>query len=235
MIKEYCVFFSDIIHKYINLCIAAGKFIDDLNQAEVRPLYKKDGRTDKSNYRPISILSNVSKIYERSLYNQLYDYFDKNIFSKHQCGFRKGFGTQHALLVMLEKMKITCNRKGFCAAVLKDLSKAFDCICHDLLIAKLNAYGLERNALKLAYDYLSNRSQKTKVGSSFSTYLDIAYGVPQGSILGPLLFNIDLCDLFFENYSSDFANFADDTTPYECGHSFNEVINNLEATTENFF
>ena len=169
---------------------------------------------------------------KRSLYNQLYDYFDKNIFSKYQCGFRKGFSTQHALLVMLEKMKITRDRKGFCAAVLTDLSKTFDCICHDLLIVKLNAYGLEQNAVKLVYDYLSNRSQKTKVGSSFSTYLDIVYGVPQGSILGPLLFNIDLCDLFFKNYSSDFADFADDTTPYECGHSFNEIINNTETTTE---
>ena len=122
LIKEYCVFFSEFIHKDINLCIAAGKFIDDFKQAEVRPLYKKDGRTDKSNCRTISILSNVSKIYERSLYNQLYDYFDKNIFSRYQCGFRKGFSTQHALLVMLEKMKITCDRKGVCVAVLTDLS-----------------------------------------------------------------------------------------------------------------
>ena len=132
-------------------------------------------------------------------------------------------------------MKIARDRKGFYAAVLTDLSKAFDCICHDLLIAKLNAYGPERNALKLVYDYLSNRSQKATVGSSISTYLDIVCGVPQGSILGPLLFNIDLCDLFFESYSSDFANFADDTTPYESGHSFNEVINNLETTTEKVF
>ena len=134
---------------------------------------------------------------------------------------------------MLEKRKITCNRKGFCAAVLTDLSKAFDCICHDLLIAKLNIYGLERNALKLVYDYVSNRSQKTKVGSSFSTYFDIFYGVPQGSIHGPLLFNIDLCDLFF--LKTTVANFADDTTPYECGHSFNEVIDNIETTTEKVF
>ena len=81
-------------------------------------------------------------------------------------------------------MKIARDRKRFCTAVLTDLSKAFDCICHDLLIAKLNAYGLERNALKLVYDYLSNRSQKTKVGSLFSTYLDIVYSVPQASILG---------------------------------------------------
>ena len=74
--------------------------------AEVRPLYKNDGRADKSNYRPISILSNISKVHERCLCSQLYDYFDNNIFSKYQCGFRKGFSTQHALLVMIEKVKI---------------------------------------------------------------------------------------------------------------------------------
>ena len=125
-------------------------------------------------------------------------------------------------------MKSARDNKKFCAAILTDLSKAFGCICHDLLIAKLNAYGVDRNALKLIYDYLSDRSQKTKVGSSFSAYLDIIYGVPQGSILGPLLFNIDLCDLFFEDYSSDFA---DDTTPYGCGPTLNEVLNNLEITT----
>ena len=120
-------------------------------------------------------------------------------------------------------MKISRDNKEFCAAILTGLSKAFDCICHDLLIAKLNAYGFDRNALKLIYDYLSDRSQKTKVGYSFSAYLDIIYGVPQGSILGPLLFNTDLCDLFFEDYSSDLANFANYTTPYECGPSLNEV------------
>ena len=88
----------------------------------------------------------------------MYDYFDKNIFPKYQYGSRKGISTQHAFLVMLEKVKIARDRKGFCAAVLTDLSEAFDCICHDLLIAKLNVYGLKQNALKLVYDYLSNRS-----------------------------------------------------------------------------
>ena len=132
-------------------------------------------------------------------------------------------------------MRFARDNNEFCAAILTDLSKAFDCICHDLLIAKLNAYGFDRNALKLIYDYLSDTLQKTEVGSSFSAYIDIIYGVPQGSILEPLLFNIDLCDLFFADYTSDFANFADHTTPYECGPRLNEVMNNLETTTEKMF
>ena len=174
----------------------------------------KDGRADKSNYQPISILSNVSKLYERYLYRQLYSCFDKNIFSKYQCDFCKGFSTQHALLVMIKKLKTARDNKEFCAAIFIDLSKSFDCICHDLFIAKLNAYNFDQNALKLIYDYLSDISQKTKSGSSFGAYLNIIYGVPQGSILGSLLFNIDLYDLLFEDYSSDFAKYADDTIPY---------------------
>ena len=188
LIKKFCDFFSEFIYK----SITEGNFIVDFKKAEVLPLYKNNGRADKSNYRAISILSNVSKPYERCLYSQLYDYFDKNIFSKYQCGFRKCFSTQHTLLVMIEKMKTARDNKQFCATILTDLSKAFDCICHYLLIAKLNAYGVDRNALKLVYDYLSDRSQKTKVGFSFSDYLGIIYGVPQGSILGPLLFNRSL-------------------------------------------
>ena len=89
--KEFCDFFSKFIYKSINHCITEENFISDFKKAEVRPLCKSDGRADKSNYRPIRILSNVSKIYERCLYSQLYDSFDKNNFLKYQCGFRKGF------------------------------------------------------------------------------------------------------------------------------------------------
>ena len=177
LIKEFCDFFSEFIYKSINHCITEGNFIADFKKAEVRPLYKNDGRADKSNYQPISILSNLSKIYERCLYSQLYDYSDKNSFSKYQCGFCKDFSTQYTLLVMIEKMKIAQDNKEFCAAILTNLSKAFDCICHDLLIAKLIAYGFHRNALKLVYDYLSDRSQKTKVGSKVVHHLCCTTGI----------------------------------------------------------
>ena len=102
-----------------------GNFIADFKEAEVRPLYKNDGRADKSNYQPISILSNIPKINERCLYSQLYNHFDRNIFSKYYCCFRKGFSAQHALLVMIEKTKTVRDNKEFCAAILTDLSKAY--------------------------------------------------------------------------------------------------------------
>ena len=113
----------------------------------------------KSNRRPISVLSNVSKIYERCLYDQIY-YFDK-MFSKDRCDFSKDINIQHILLAIMEKMKILRDSKPFCAAILTDLSIAFDCIRYDLLIAKLNGCGFDQEALKLIHSYLCDRSQKS--------------------------------------------------------------------------
>ena len=149
-----------------------GTFPEDLKTAEFVPVHKKEKRTYKNNYRPVSILSNISKIYERSFYNQMYDYFD-SIFSKYQCGFRKGHSPQHCLLYMTEKIKQARDNNNVFAAVLTDLSKAFDCINHELLIAKLNAYGFDSPSLKFISAYLNFRKQKTKVSSTFSDYLNI--------------------------------------------------------------
>ena len=102
LVTKFGYLFLKYIATSINRCTAGGTFVNAFKKAAVRPVYKKDGRTEKSNYRPISVLSNVSKIYERCLYEQMYSYFDK-IFSKNQCGFRKGLNTQHILLAMIEK------------------------------------------------------------------------------------------------------------------------------------
>ena len=114
-----------------------------MKYADVTPIHKKDDKTDKENYRPISILPNLSKVYVRLMYNQIYPYFD-TLFSNFQGGFRKGFNTLHCLLAMIEKWHKTLNKGGETGAVLTDICKAFDFIDHKLLIAKLNAYGLEK-------------------------------------------------------------------------------------------
>ena len=121
-------------------------------------------------------------------------------------------------------MEIAVDIKRTFGALLTDLSKAFDCLPHDLLLAKLNAYGFSLPALRLVQSYLSNRKQRTKINSEFSPWEEILFGVPQGSILGPLLFNIFLCDLFFIMNDVEFAGYADDNTPFFVGDDLNDVI-----------
>ena len=128
---------------------------------------------------------------------------------KQQCGFRKAYTTQYCLLVMLEKCKNPVHKGKCFGALLTDLSKAFDCLSHELLIAKLRVYGFDLPALKLIQSYLSNRKQKTKINSTYSSRNEILFGVPQGLILGPLLFNTFLCDLFWIMREIEFASFVD--------------------------
>ena len=134
------------------------------------------------------------------MYDQMYKYFDQ-IFSKYQCGYnRQGYNTQHCLLVVAEKQKEVLDKGDLGGALLTDLSKAFDCIKHDLLIAKLAAHGFDSHSLGFVFSYLNERKQRTKIQNSYTPYAHIACGVPQGSVLGPLLFNINMCDMFFEKY-----------------------------------
>ena len=159
--------------------------------------------------------------------------FIEQKFSPLLCGFRKGHNTQHALLKLLEDWRAKLDQKQIIGTILCDLSKAFDTLPHDLLIAKLNAYGLESSALRLINDYLTNRKQRTKVASSFSTWSDIFSGVPQGSVLGPLLFNIFINDFFFFIKESSTTNFADDNSLYANGKNLQEVIDKLEIDIKN--
>ena len=139
------------------------------------------------------------------------------------------------MLAMIEKCKKTVDNRCIFRALLIDLSKAFDCIRHDLVIAKLEAYGFYIDALKLIHDHLSNRKQRLKVNDAYSSWKDIFYGVPQGSILGPLLFNIRLCDLFYFLEDLDIASYADDTTIYTVSKKKESVIRALETSSSLLF
>ena len=119
--------------------------------------------------------------------------------------------------------------------LLTDLSKAFDCLPHDLIVAKLHAYGFSIESLKLINSYLIERKQRVKMNDQFSSWLDIVVGVPQGSILGPLLFNIFLCDMFLFSNDIDFESYADDNTPYCIGKTPEEVISQLEKSSKSIF
>ena len=190
-------------------------------------------RNQKDNHRPISILPIIVKIFEKLISQQLSIHFE-NMFSKFQCGFRKGCGTLHCLLLIIEKWKKPVDNKIVFEVLLTDLSKAFDSISHVLLIAKLHAYRLSYSALILMQDYLQNSKQRAKVGTAYSNWQDILAGVPQGSVLGPTLFNIFLCYLFLDQGNYHFTNYEDDTTPCVVGNNTTAVLSSLTKLVKNY-
>ena len=151
---------SEIIDKHA--------FPTKLKLADITPIHKKNDTLSVGNYRPVSVLPSVSKILERIMKKQLLSYMNQ-FLSRSLCGYRKGYNTQTALLPLIEKWKSILDRSGFDGAVLMDLSKAFDTINHELLVAKLHAYGFDKNSLRVIFSYLTDRWQRVKINTTVSS------------------------------------------------------------------
>ena len=195
--------------------MASGQFCTSEQKcSNITPALKKaEDTVYKRNYRPVSILTTLSKVYEKVLYDQMYGEFC-HFLSTNLSGFLKNHSCCTALLKMTEDWRDCLDNREAVAAVAVDLSKAFDSICHNLLLAKLKAYGFSQSALDLVSSYLLGRKQRVKLQGTFSSYSIVKAGVPQGSLLGPLLFNIFINDLNFCAPSISLRLYADDTTGY---------------------
>ena len=200
-----------------------------MKAAEVAPIFKKNDDLDKENCRPVGVLPHVSKIIERIVCTQIEDFMEDKL-SELLTGFRKNHSTQHSLVNMLAKWKNTLDIGRFVCTIFMDFSKAFDTMNHEFLIAKLGAYGFQEDALVFMKSYFMNRQQRVRVNSNFSMWEKIISGVPEGSVLGRLLFNIFLNDffLFIENSS----NYADGNTLYSSGNDMEKVKQTIQQDFE---
>ena len=225
---------ADIVSNYLSGAYNNSKnshtYPLSLKVAHVTPIHKAKERTLMKNYRPVSLIPIISKIFERNMYSPIFLYIE-NFLSPYLFGYRKRHSTEECLLVMIEIWRKALDEHKCAGGMLTDLSKAFDCLSHELLIAKLGAYGFDKLALKFIYNYLKHRKQKTKVNNSYSSWRKLKYGVPQGSILGPLLFNIFINDIFYFLDKASIANYADDNSIYTIEDNVLNLLKTLNSET----
>ena len=198
-----------------NRCIKDGCFPNALKNTKVIPLHKGDSVLSVSNYRPISLLPIFSKIFERLIYNQFIQYIEQNkILDELQFGFQKNKSTEHAISAIISNITKASSKNYSSYCIFLDFAKAFDTVNHAILLDKLKYYGVTDSTLDLFRSYLSNREQVVEVNGVMSDWGTIQHGVPQGSILGPLLFLLYINDISKSSDILKFFLFADDTTVF---------------------
>ena len=238
ILKEISPAILSIMCKLINQSLNQGLVPERLKTSVIVPLYKSEEAHFITNHRPISLLNSFSKIYEKVVYAQLFNYFSyNNILYEHQYGFRKNYSTEHAFATFLAEIEKAQSENKTTGAIFIDLKKAFDCVNFDILLSKLEHYGIKGNELRWFKSYLTDRFQSTRYKDVTSDFLRVTCGVPQGSILGPLLFLIYINDLP-KSLNLMTILFADDTSLISSHNNLNSLENivnqNLNEATSWF-
>jgi len=212
----------------INMIFIKGICPIKFKMTIVKPIFKKGEKLNVENYRPISLISNLCKVFEKALKSRLVDFLSKNnILSNLQFGFQKNKSTQDAIALLTNKVHEGLDLSKPCAAVFIDLAKAFDTVSHRMLLSKLENIGVRGNAFSLIQSYLSGRIQQVQLENNLSETKEITYGVPQGTVLGPVLFIIYLNELLLQNFSGSVISFADDTVLFVQGNTWTQVNDNI--------
>ena len=200
---------TPILFNLINQSLQWGSSPGPTERAKILPIFKNKDTLDITNYGPTSILPVISKVYEKGFYNRLYNYYSvNNLLSSSQFGFRSGAGTEHALLNFSDDILKLIDKKKVAIATFMDLSKAFDCVDHNILLSKVKRYGIHETALQWINSYQSDREDFVYWNQTHSTSLNPNKDVPQGSILGPLLLLIYINDTINSTNILSFVLFA---------------------------